>query len=192
MWNFELLFLQNMSGGCLCSKHIEKRLKRHFFLLENTSAVMVISTDHFIVAASTPSVYYNLIYYVFSTPASPALPFLTLHLIVLQPGNCICLGHTIPVPCKLCVQKLFMINFPSSFLFFMYKNCSPIISWLAFTILYAVLKTLHFWSFHCITFSNLFLSDFYIWPDKQFSLPLRAYFSHLLREVPAHNALFEK
>ena len=32
-------------------------------------------------------------------------------------GNCICLGETIPVPCKLCVQKLFMINFPSSFLF---------------------------------------------------------------------------
>ena len=33
-------------------------------------------------------------------------------------GNFICLGQTIPVPCKLCVQKLFMINFPSSFLFF--------------------------------------------------------------------------
>ena len=32
-------------------------------------------------------------------------------------GNCICLGETIPVPCKLCVQKLFMINFPSTFLF---------------------------------------------------------------------------
>ena len=85
-------------------------------------------------------VYYNLIYYILSTPASPAFftisdttadssaafPFFYLtdwisYCVFVYwaryTGNCICLGQTIPVPCKLCVEKLFMIVFQSSFLF---------------------------------------------------------------------------
>ena len=92
----------------------------------------------FIIAASTSFVYYNLIYYIcghINFCFSCCLYHFWLHLIVQQlfhllpsyhvfvywttyAGDCISLRQTIPVPCKHCVQKLLMITFPSSFIFF--------------------------------------------------------------------------
>ena len=118
-----------MSGGCLCSKHIEK------ILLQSWSCDL----DHVIIVASLLS---TIIWFTMSSQLLLLLlslyhfwhytwQFCSLSIFYLTDwlsyrvfvywaryaGNCICLGETIPVPCKLCVQKLFMINFPSSFLF---------------------------------------------------------------------------
>ena len=134
-----------MSGGCVCSKHIEKRFFfEHFFSSETFLQSWSCDLDHFVIVVSTPSIYYNLIYYVCDHLKScfSCCPFLTLNLTVQQPfhfffnylsyhvfvywaryiGNCIYLGQTIPVPCKLCVQKLLMTTFSSSLLFFINNN----------------------------------------------------------------------
>ena len=107
-------------------------------------------------------------------------------------GNCICVGQTIPVPCKLCVQKLFMINFPSSFLFSSIKILLTNNILISFDHPLCNLKHI---AFLIIPLHNIFKSFPFCFLHlawKTVSLPLRAYFSHLLCAVPTCNALFEK
>ena len=113
-----------------------------------------------------------------TTPDSPAaFPFLLSYLFVFvywtrHAGNCICLGQTIPVSCKLCVQKLLMITFPSSFLFFIIYWQYTIISYAMVTNNILISFDHPPWNLKHITLLNLFLSAFYIWPGKRFSLLL--------------------
>ena len=99
-------------------------------------------------------------------------------------GNCICLGQTIPVPCKLYVQKLFIINFPSSFPFLSIKILLNNDMLISFDHRLCNLKHI---AFLIIPLHNIFKSFPFCFLHlawKTVSLPLRAYFSHLLCQYP--------